>query len=227
MIEHWQHFLAQQGARIEQSVVLDFGDPEAERDAAAQATVMADLSQLGVLAFAGDDTSTFLQSQLTNDVRGLHPDTGQMNGFCSPKGRLLGNFLMWRHGADFCLQLSGDIKEAVLKRLNMFILRAKVKGRDASDETVRIVVAGPNAGHAVQAATGLMPDDAMKTVHNAQTMVVRLSADKFVLSFAPDIAPQIWDALKTSARPVGAPAWDWLRLTHGIPMITTATECRA
>src|ERR1700690_815506 len=100
MIESWQQFLPQHGARIEQGRVLDFGNPRAEREAAARATVMADLSQLAGLAFSGDDTGTFLQNQFTNDVRGLHPDTAQMNGFCSAKGRLLGNFLMWRSAGD-------------------------------------------------------------------------------------------------------------------------------
>jgi tRNA-modifying protein YgfZ len=223
MIEDWKQFLTRQGARIEQETIVDFGNPQEERETAAHATVLADLSQLGVLAFAGEDTASFLQNQLTNDVRGLHPDTAQLNGFCSPKGRLLGNFLMWRNGPDFCLQLSGDIKEAVLKRLNMFILRSKVKGRDASNETVRLMVAGPQAESAVKNATGLMPDDVMKTVHGDQALVVRLAADKFVLSLATGLAADIWNALKTSARPVGAPTWDWLRLNHGIPMIVAAT----
>jgi hypothetical protein len=223
MIESWQQFLTQQGARIEQGAVVDFGNPRADREAATHATVMADLSQLAVLAFSGDDAGTFLQNQFTNDVRGLHPDTAQMNGFCSAKGRLLGNFLMWRSGGDFCLQLSGDIRDAVLKRLNMFILRAKVKGRDASDETVRLVVAGPAAEATVRVATGLMPEDAMKVAQDAKALVVRLAHDKFVLSLPPDSAPAVWSSLSASARPVGAATWDWLRLTHGIPMIVAAT----
>jgi folate-binding protein YgfZ len=223
MIEIWKQFLTQQDARIEQDTVLDFGNPAAEGEAAAQGTVMADLSQLGVLAFAGDDASTFLQNQLTNDVRSLHPDTAQLNGLCSPKGRLLGNFLTWRHGPDYCLQMSGDIKNAVLKRLNMYILRSKVKARDASDETVRLVVAGPKAESAVRLATGLMPGDAMKVEHNAQAVVVRLAADKLVLSLAPEIAQAAWDSLRATVRPVGAATWDWLRLNYGIPMIVAAT----
>lgn len=223
MIESWQQFLTQHGARIEQGRVLDFGNPRAEREAAAQATVMADLSQLAVLAFSGDDAGTFLQNQFTNDVRGLHPDIAQLNGFCSAKGRLLGNFLMWRRGGDYCLQLSGDLKDAVLKRLNMFILRSKVRGRDASDEAVRLVVAGPAAEAAVRNATGLMPADSMKVAQHDQALVVRLAADKFVLSLAPDSAPAVWAALQDHARPVGAATWDWLRLSHGIPMIVAAT----
>ena len=52
----------------------------------------------------------------------------------------------------------------MLKRLSMFILRAKVQGRDASDETVRLVVAGKQALAAVTAAMGAVPEAAMRSV---------------------------------------------------------------
>lgn len=223
MIESWKNFLISQGASIENGSVQHFGDAAAER-AAVSGTVVADLSQLGLLAFQGEDTVTFLQGQLTNDVRALHADAAQWNGLCSPKGRLLGNFLMWRQGEDTCLQLSGDIAASVLKRLSMFILRARVKGRDASDETVRVVVAGPQAAAAVQAAMGALPEAPMQSAAVANGWVVRVGIDKFVLSIVPDAAAPVWQTLRQSATPVGAPVWDWLRLSAGIPMIVAATQ---
>ena len=224
MIESWKNTLQTQGAVIENNTVLHFGDSAAERAAAVNGTIVADLSQLGVIAFRGDDTATFLQGQLTNDVRSLHADTAQWNGYCSPKGRLLGNFLMWRQGEDYCLQLSGDILPGVMKRLSMFILRAKVQGRDASDETVRLVVAGPQASAAVNAAMGKLPEAAMCSLTSNAGRVIRLGEDKFVLSVTPGHAAAVWQALRASATPVGAPVWDWLRLNAGIPMIVAATQ---
>jgi folate-binding protein YgfZ len=224
VIDSWKNFLQSQGALIEDSAVLHFGNPAAERAAAVEGTIVADLSQLGVIAFLGDETADFLQNQLTNDVRGLHADAAQWNGYCSPKGRLLGNFLLWRQGEDYCLQLSGDILPGVLKRLSMFIMRAKVRGRDASDENVRLVVAGPQAQAAVGTAMGIVPDTAMRTSTSAFGQVIRVGEDKFVLSIKPEHAAPIWQALSRSATPVGAPVWDWLRLNAGIPMIVAATQ---
>lgn len=224
MIDSWKHFLQSQGALIEASTVLHFGDPAAERAAAVDGTIVADLSQLGVIAFRGDETAGFLQGQLTNDVRGLQADAAQWNGYCSPKGRLLGNFLLWRQGEDYCLQLSGDILPSVLKRLSMFIMRSKVQARDASDENVRLVVAGPQARAAVDAAMGTVPDAAMRTSAGATGQVIRVGEDKFVVSIPPDRATAAWQALCQSATPVGAPVWDWLRLNAGIPMIVAATQ---
>ena len=224
MIDSWKNFLQSQGAVIEGSSVLHYGDPAGERAATTDGTIVADLSQLGVIALRGEDTAAFLQGQLTNDVRTLHGDAAQWSGYCSPKGRLLGNFLMWRQGEDYCLQLSGDILPGVLKRLSMFILRAKVAARDASDESVRLVVAGKQALAAVTAALGAVPDAAMRSVAGEAGQVIRVGDDKFVLSIPPERAAAAWQVLRESATPVGAPVWDWLRLNSGIPMIVAATQ---
>ena len=224
MIETWKTFLQTQGASIEGNTVLHYGDPASERNSTSSGTIVADLSQLGVIAFHGEETATFLQGQLTNDVRTLHADSAQWNGYCSPKGRLLGNFLMWRQGEDYCLQLSGDILSSVQKRLSMFILRAKTQVRDASDETVRLVVAGKAAEDAVTTAMGAVPDATMRSTATEKGQVIRVGEDKFVLSITPEFAADAWAILRQSATPVGAPVWDWLRLNAGIPMIVAATQ---
>lgn len=224
MIESWQSFLHSQGAHVEQGAVQYFADPAAELAAAKNGTIVADLSQLGLIAFRGEDTVAFLQGQLTNDVRQLQANTAQWNGYCSPKGRLLGNFLMWRQGDDYVLQLSGDIRESVQKKLAMFIMRSKTKARDASDENVRLVIAGPQAPEAVQSAVGAVPEAPMQSILTKSGVVIRVGADKFVLSLLPPAAEQAWGALAHFATPVGAPVWDGLRLNAGIPMITAATQ---
>jgi len=224
VIDSWKNFLQSQGALIADSTVLHYGDPAAERAAAAGGTIVADLSQLGVIAFRGGEAASFLQSQLTNDVRGLQTDAAQWNGYCSPKGRLLGNFLVWRQGEDYCLQLSGDILPSVLKRLSMFIMRAKVQGRDASDENVRLVVSGKRAAAMVSTTMGVLPNTTMHTVSGESGQVIRVGDDKFVLSILPERAATVWQGLREAATPVGAPVWDWLRLNAGIPMIVAATQ---
>jgi len=224
MIESWKTFLQSQGAHVEQGAVQHFGDAATELAAAKNGTILADLSQLGLTAFSGEETVAFLQGQLTNDVRQLHANTAQWNGYCSPKGRLLGNFLMWRQGDDVVLQLSGDIRESVQKKLAMFIMRSKTKARDASDENVRLVIAGPQALGAVQSVLGTVPEAPMHSVQTESGYVIRVSSDKFVLSLIPASAEQVWLALASSATPVGAPVWDGLRLNAGIPMITAATQ---
>jgi folate-binding protein YgfZ len=223
MIEPWKTLLQSQGAVIENDRVLHFGNPAAEL-AATGDTIVADLSHLGVIAFTGEQTVEFLQGQLTNDVRQLHADTAQWNGYCSPKGRLLGNFLMWRQGDDYLLQMAGDIRESVQKKLAMFIMRSKTRARDASDERVRLVIAGEEAAEAVQKAFGALPDAPLRTTATENGHIIRVGVDKFVLSLAPAAVEPVCTCLLRYATPVGAPVWDNLRLNAGIPMITAATQ---
>ena len=97
------------------------------------------LSHLGVIRAAGDDAATFLQGQLTQDVTGMGPDNARLAAFCNAKGRMQASFVVFKRkndaGADALLLVcSADILAQTLKRLSMFVMRAKVKLSDASGE---------------------------------------------------------------------------------------------
>ena len=124
-------------------------DPDVPASATAEAAralrepVLVPLPELGVIAVSGADAITFLQAQLTNDVAHLAPGQMQLNGYCTAKGRLLATFHQWRHGDDVMLRLPREILPAVMKRLAMFVLRAKVKLADASEAWSTAGVLGP------------------------------------------------------------------------------------
>jgi folate-binding protein YgfZ len=101
---------------------------------------MPDTSQLrltdwGVIRAQGADAASFLHGQLTNDFALLDRDHARLAGFCTAKGRLLASMVGWR-GADeeILLALPAETLAATLKRLSMFVLRAKCKLTDASAE---------------------------------------------------------------------------------------------
>ncbi|VFR17644.1 Folate-dependent protein for Fe/S cluster synthesis/repair in oxidative stress [plant metagenome] len=84
-----------------------------------------------VLQAVGADALTFLQGQLTNDVAGLPADAARFGGYCTAKGRLLATMVYWRADTEEVpgvrLLVRRDLAEALVKRLGMFVLRAKVK----------------------------------------------------------------------------------------------------
>ena len=92
-----------------------------------QTTYSTPLTQLAVLRLTGEDTASFLQGQLTNDVTKVTADTLLTAGWCSPRGRLLTVFRVVKSGDDFLLIVPADDIEAVMKRLRMYILRSRVK----------------------------------------------------------------------------------------------------
>jgi folate-binding protein YgfZ len=93
------------------------------------------LADWGVIRAQGADAATFLHSQLTQDFALLDRDHARLAGFCTAKGRLLATMVGWRAGdEEILLALPADTLAATLKRLSMFVLRAKCKLSDASAE---------------------------------------------------------------------------------------------
>jgi folate-binding protein YgfZ len=96
---------------------------------------MSSLLPYSLLELTGDDAATFLQGQITQDVMSLDAQTSRRGAYCTAKGRVLANFIMWRDvaaGAIFLI-VPQDVVAAFAKRLAMFVLRAKVKIRVRDD----------------------------------------------------------------------------------------------
>jgi tRNA-modifying protein YgfZ len=221
----WTEFLTSQGAALNDATVTDFGDPQAELAAAAAQTVIADLSQFGLIGLAGEEAQTFLHGQITNDLRGLTHQAAVFAGYLSAKGRMLANFLVMKRGDDVLVMLPASLREPIQKRLSMFILRSKVKARDAGAEWVRLGVNGPDASQALTEALGYeLPSGMMGMAHGEQTFVLRLGDQRFDVFLQPEAAPAIWQQLSARSRPVGAPAWDWLMVQSGVPMVLPQTQ---
>ena len=83
------------------------------------------LSHLSLIKISGEDATSFLQGQLTNDVA-LASNNWQHTGYCTPKGRLFALLILWKFDQDYYALLDKTITETTLKRLRMYIMRSKV-----------------------------------------------------------------------------------------------------
>ena len=90
-----------------------------------------ELSATGLIGYSGDDVRTFLHNQLTCDVQALDVNRSCYGSYCTPKGRILATFLLWRTASGYTMQLPASLREAIQKRLSMYVLRSKVKVADA------------------------------------------------------------------------------------------------
>ena len=176
----------------------------------------ARLTDWGLIRATGDDARSFLHGQLTQDVMHLEPGHARLAGYCTPKGRLLASFVMWLDaGGDVLLACSADVLPATLKRLSMFVMRAKCKLRDASAEW-------PLHGLAGSAVPELVAHAAPWAVVDGNT--VRL----------PDAAgvPRALVIGDPSGDPTGTPppsahldpeVWRWLEVASAVPRVVGAT----
>ncbi len=186
------------------------------------------LADWGLIRAHGPDARSFLQGQLTQDVQGLQPGQARLAGYCSAKGRLLASFVVWAGGADeLFLACSADLLPTVLKRLTMYVLRAKCKLDDAS---------------AQQFAWGAAGTDALTLLGSLAPWQMRSDdADGRVVIRLPDALPDaLLDGqplprallLQPAAAPappgpaLDAEAWLALEVLSGVPRIMAATSER-
>lgn len=222
----WQTFLCNHRAVIENHRVIHFGDSAAELQETQTATIMADLSHYGLIRFSGEDAKTFLQSQLTCDIRKIDPRRAQYGSYCTPKGRILATFLLWQQGEDFLMQLPASLAVAVQKRLSMYVLRAKVTLTNASDDWIRVGIAGPRTAALIETITGTSGGfgQSLQVTHDKEISFLYLSQQRIELITTLENAPGLWDRLSQHATAVGARCWDRLTIAAGIPVILPETQ---
>lgn len=175
---------------------------------ASTPAVTAPLTDLGVIRAQGEEAAKFLHGQLTQDFSLLGLSEARLAGFCSAKGRMLASFVGFKRAHDDVLLVcSRDLLPATLKRLSMFVLRAKVVLSDASDAfDVRGLAGTDPAAQPWRKSDG--PDGAHTVTLHPAVGVGR------ALWVAPVATPQPDLPALPSAR------WSWLEVMSGVGRVT-------
>ena len=187
--------------------------PLASPAVAASLSGVAELTHLGVIRVAGEDAAKFLHSQLTQDVALLGLTEARLAAFCNAKGRMQASFIVFKRSHDeILLVCSQSILAATLKRLTMFVLRAKARLSDAS------------ADYSLYGLTGSAIESIADGVHPVWDKA-DFDAENLVFLYPGSGQPRaLWCAPAGTPAPAG-PAlaldrWHWLSVQSGIAMIT-------
>ena len=220
----WYSFLQKHNAVIENNYIINYGNAPAELKSTNSNTVIADLSHFGLLHFSGEDASTFLQGQLSCDVKTIDHCTARYGSCCTPKGRMLASFLLWQNSSGYLMQIPRPLLITLEKRLSMYILRSKVKMNNDSDRYVCIGVAGNRASEVVKKIFGATPNPFLGVINAVHESILCLAQNRFEIVTTPEHAPKLWENLSKYTMPVGRFCWDWLEIRAGIPVITSSTQ---
>ena len=169
----------------------------------------------GLIRASGADAATFLHNQLTNDIAGLGDHDVRLAGYCSAKGRLLASFIVWRHAGDIVLACHHSVLPATLKRLSMFVLRARCRLTDATADLPVWGLAGATA-----------------RTHLGDELPVwrQRSAGDLRLLRLPDAAGVVRGLWLGDRAPPGPPlafdSWRWLAVQSGIATIEAPSADR-
>ena len=165
------------------------------------------LPDWGVMRAVGADAASFLHGQLSNDVSRLGPSRAHLGAYCTPQGRMLASFIYARPAAEeIWLACSADVLAPTLKRLSMFVMRAKARLTDASAE---LSVLGLVGAAAAAWLGDLAPASAWDKLDLDGAMVIRL----------PDCSP---NGTNTNRWLWIGPAAQTVSVLHDLPALSVA-----
>ena len=182
--------------------------------------MFSELRSAGLIAVDGADAGAFLHAQLTSDIVGLPLLRTQYSGYCSPKGRLLATFMVWRGEEAILLQLPASLCEDIRTRLSKYVLRSRVELADATADYCFFGVWGSDAPDALAGITETVPEALHDLVAARGRYVTRLSAGRFVVVVPAEEADAARTVLASRARELPENAWARLEIESGIPVIT-------
>lgn len=107
-------------------------------------TPIAALSSRALIRLGGGDWRDFLQNLISQDVDTLAPNEARFGALLTPQGRLLFDLFVVGRPDGAWLDVAADRREALIQRLTMYRLRAKVE--IAADDTPVLAALGPMDG---------------------------------------------------------------------------------
>ncbi|MDN3920631.1 YgfZ/GcvT domain-containing protein [Roseateles violae] len=169
------------------------------------------LNTLGLIRAQGEDAAKFLHGQLTQDFALLGEGEARLAGYCSAKGRLLATMIGWKAGTDeILLALPLELLPTLLKRLSMFVLRAKCKLSDASaDWQLWGLIEAP------------APGARWSLGREGESVRIRLPDDG---SRSRWLLAQPADAPAPALPTITEADWQWLELASGLPWVRAETS---
>lgn len=178
------------------------------------------LPQLGVIQAQGEDAAQFLHNQLTQDVLLLSVGQSRLAAFCSAKGRMQASFVLLKAAPEtVLLVMPVDLLAQTLKRLSMFVLRAKVRLSDASAHWQLQGLAGAAALTVLGGASGQVP--AWQTLAQDGSWAIALppaGLGEQRVQRALCLVPA--DRALPVTSPLDASLWAWGEVLSAVPLIT-------
>ena len=178
---------------------------------------IAPVPHLGIIRAVGADAASFLHNQLTNDVLLMKDGECRLAAFCNAKGRMQASFVVFKRSAEEVLLICRqDLMAQTVKRLSMFVLRAKAKLSDATADFQLLGLAGDAA---LDALNGASSEPWLRFKAGAADVLTLYPALGQARAFW--LAPQ--DVPLPAGTPLSAELWQVGEVMSGIAWVELAT----
>lgn len=249
-MDNWHHFLAQQGAQLDNGIAVSFGETAGDYAALSATTTLTDIGDQGLLAFRGPHSAKFLQGQITCDINLLNTDTSIIGAICNLKGRVTTSFRLIEASSSpaiasvtdasdassfetssrgssstqILMSMHRDLIAATLATLEKYAVFSKTTLTDCSADYRQFGIAGPNALAALATLFPEIPDAINSTSSSALGTLIRIDGARFLILAPRANAESIWQKLAEGATATGLPFWQLLNIHGGIAAIGPDTS---
>ncbi|ULR46628.1 folate-binding protein YgfZ [Rhizobium sp. K102] len=96
------------------------------------------LKDRSLLSVGGADAQSFLQNLITTDITSLASDEARPGALLTPQGKILFDFMIWQDSDGYVIETDAGQRDALLKRLTMYRLRAAVTLAPIAEEGISV-----------------------------------------------------------------------------------------
>ncbi len=130
-----------------------------------------------LLHISGPDSLSFLQGQTTCDTRRLQPDNALPGACCTPKGRVVCDFLLSRLGdGHYALRMRRDIIDHAAAVFGKYIVFSRASLDVERDDWQVFACWGPGAAGVLKKLLGQIPDTRFGAAAGDGAVAVQLDA---------------------------------------------------
>jgi folate-binding protein YgfZ len=132
-----------------------FGDSLAEQKFTANTVALIDKNYRAYFSFTGPDRVRYLNAILTNNIKDLSANHGNVSLLLNPQGRILAEIETYTLGDQlFCVSYA-MIRERLLEWLDKYIIMDDVTLADQTQRFGTLALEGPNSAAVVAELTGI------------------------------------------------------------------------
>lgn len=165
------------------------------------------LTDRAIIRITGEDSRTFLQGLISNDINHADGTAGIYAALLTPQGKYLADFFIVADGADLLVDCRAEDLQELVKKLTMFKLRSKASLEDVSAEYSVHALFGDGAAD-------VLPDGTQTKTGDG---VILYADPRLAEAGVRVIAPRDWDAAVLGGDAAPESEYQRHRIALGLP----------
>lgn len=179
------------------------------------------LDELALIKIEGEDAETFLQGQLTCDMKAVSQGQAKLGAHCNAKGRAQSTFVTFKANDAFFMLLKANQIEPTLSALNKFAIFSKVTLQASADFQV-MGLGGSGIDRTIYKVFSQYPE-AGQICELQQTVLIQEPQLGYFAFIEPSIAADTLASLQQAGAALcGDNAWKLAQIQAGITLVDLA-----